>query len=210
MFHRPRLLFAVHAGLFLGTVVACYLAYRSQAPTSTQVAAEPDYMVRTHLGLRSLRALYRIPVDKDHLVVTTFEVEDGGRPRPMFTAHWSRDDLGGSDVRLELIWGKVDGRMMVTVNWTGFGRQPDDFWENISDLTIHGRDLKKPVWQGYEVVAYGQSKSMIEPRRPFANESDEIARVIGRHRFVAILAVKPCATESEARAEAYRLNGLNP
>jgi hypothetical protein len=207
VFHRPRLLFAVHLGLFLGTAVACYLVYRMQAPSSNVVVAEPDHLLRSHLGLRSFRALYRLPEGTEYLVVSIFEVEDGGKPRPGVRARLSRDDIGGSEVRLEFMWGKVNGRMTISDNWSDFGGRADGFWEHINGIHIYGRDVKKPVWNGYEVVAYGQSDSMIEPRRDIPDETDDVALAIGRRRYVAIIAVKPCATKAEADAAVY---GRNP
>ena len=164
MFRRPRLLFAVHVGLFLGTVVACYLTYRARPPASTQVVSEPDHLLRRHLGLRSFQVLYRFPDGKDHLSVVRAEIRDGtpvpGPPR----GHFSREQVGGPELRLEMVWGKVNGTMTVTDGWSwNTSPRSDGFWESINALHTYGRDAKKPVWQGYEVVAFGESDARIEP-----------------------------------------------
>ena len=110
-------------------------------------------------------------------------------------------------MRLELMWGKVNGRMTISENWSGYGGRANDFWEHINGTRVYGRDVTKPVWNGYEVVAVGQSDAMIEPRRVIPNESDEIALTLGRRRFVTIIGVKACATKAEADAAVY---GPNP
>jgi hypothetical protein len=165
---------------------------------------EPDYVLRKHLGLSTINAVYRLPADKDYAVVVLFECQDGVIEPCPARAVVSRELFDGADMRLQMIWGKVNGKMMITQSWSGVTETRNNgFWDDMMTWSVTGRDAQKEFWEGYEVVAHAESRAEIEPRREIPDSANDITRTVGRKRFVGILGVKPFASKAEANAEVY-------
>jgi hypothetical protein len=162
-------------------------------------------LLRIHLGQKTIDVVYRLPENKDYAVVALFEAQDGTVRRYPSRGVVSRHDYGGRDIRLQMVWGKVDGQMQITQSWSGMQYPRNDgVWDDMQMTMMSGRDAEKDVWQGYDVVAYAHSRTDIEPRREIPDSTDHITRIIGRKRFVGILGVKAFPNEDEAKAEVYK------
>jgi hypothetical protein len=205
MFQRPRLLFALHCTLLLGTAVLCYLTYRHPNPSSVPSDTGADMMLRRFQDIKSMRVEYRLPAGYEYGALKVMRYENGKRVRHEMGFVLTTGTYENGYAHFQLMWGKIGDKTRVATESVGITTSTgsDDFWLSLNGVTIPGRDSKKETMDGYEVVAFAESDEFTDPNRVQTELVGDAQRATALKQRVIVLGVKPCGTKREAEHLVY-------
>ena len=126
--------------------------------------ASSDSALRSMLGIRSLTGSVVLPPGEDYYAIAVCNYEDGKLIKRSI-ALFGGLEAGQLDRQLkpQLLWGNVDGKLSVSVSLNGSGGPYEDhFWSHLNSgwLSIANTTTRETSPDGWVILGYGCSNPL--------------------------------------------------